>query len=339
MSSWKKMAMTKTIDQLIREKLSLSQSLAIVSHVRPDGDAVGSLLGLGQALIKAGKNVQMVLQDGLPEKYHALAYSDRVIRLLEPGFDTLIVVDSSDIERTGSVLADYPKPDICIDHHKTNLLFAHINLVEPDSVATAAILAQHMPAWGLEIDPDVASSLLTGIIADTIGFRTSNINSDAMRLAADLMDKGADLARLYGQVLVNRSILEMRYWGAGLAKLTHSDAIVYTTLTLHDRIASGYSENDDADLINVLSAIKEAKIAMIFVEQEDGSVKVSWRANSGIDVSGVAYAFGGGGHAAAAGADIKGDLTSVKQSVITATRKLLEDSLNNKRNSINSQKG
>lgn len=328
-----------SIDQKIRQRLSEAHSVAIVSHIRPDGDAVGSLLGLGQALIKAGKQVQMVLQDGLPEKYQNLAYSERVKRSLEPDFDTLIIVDSSDIERTGSLLHGQSKPDICIDHHKTNLHFAHINLVEPDSVATAAILAQHLPAWNFEIDQDIASSLLTGIIADTIGFRTSNINADAMRLAADLMDKGADLARLYGQVLVNRSLVEMRYWGAGLEKIVHQDGIVYTTLTLHDRIASGYSENDDADLINVLSAIKEAKIALIFVEQEYNRVKVSWRANSGIDVSEVAFAFGGGGHAAAAGADIKGDLTSVKELVIKATRKLLDDHLTSKNNSINSQKG
>jgi phosphoesterase RecJ-like protein len=333
------MQMLESIDTSIRRRLEDAQSVAIVSHIRADGDAVGSLLGLGIALMKSGKSVQMALQDGLPEKYRELACSDMVKRTLEPGFDTLIVVDSSDINRTGSLLSMHSHADICIDHHKTNLRFATLNLIEESAVATAAILAEHFPQWGLDIDQEVASCLLTGIIADTIGFRTSNINAEAMRLSAELMDKGANLSKLYGQVLISRSYEEMRYWGAGLDKLTRDAALVWTTLSLNDRIQAGYFENDDADLINVLSAIAEAKIAMIFVEQEGGSVKVSWRANSGIDVSELAFAFGGGGHAAAAGADIQGDLTTVKESVIKATKALLDGRFSEITKEMHIQKG
>ncbi len=316
--------MKKTIDDQIRDRLIQAKSIAIVSHIRPDGDAVGSLLGFGTALKKSGKSVQFVLQDGIPEKYIGLANSHEVRQELDDGFDTLIVVDSSDLARTGSCISAQLQPDICIDHHKTNTNFAIINLVEVEAVATAAILADHLLFWDLEIDKDVASCLLTGIIADTIGFRTSNMNAEAMRLSAELMDRGANLSLLYNQVLINRSFNEIQYWGKGLIKLSHNNGLIWTTLTLNDRISAGYLDNDDADLINVLSSISEAKIALIFVEQDNGSVKVSWRANSGIDVSELAYQFGGGGHAAAAGADIKGELSFVKESVLIATEALLD---------------
>jgi phosphoesterase RecJ-like protein len=105
--------------------------------------------------------------------------------------------------------------------------------------------------------------------------------------------------------------------------LEHEDGLVWTSLTLADREEIEYSGNDDADLVNVLSSVKEAEIALIFVEQSQNEVKVSWRARPGLDVSGIAFEFGGGGHAAAAGADISGTLSEVKKRVIIETKKLL----------------
>ncbi|MCJ7694580.1 MAG: DHH family phosphoesterase, partial [Anaerolineaceae bacterium] len=213
----------EALDRAIRDKIAVASRIVIISHVQPDGDAVGSLLGLGAALIKTGKTVQLVLEDGVPEKYSSLKYADQVSRSVSDEYDLSIVVDASDPDRIGSVLINHSKPDIVIDHHKTNLRFAHLNLVEEDEVATAAVLANHMPAWGLTIDIDVAAGLLTGIIADTIGFRTSNMTSEALRISADLIDKGADLVALYRQALVSRPFEAMRYWGAGLNRLQRDE--------------------------------------------------------------------------------------------------------------------
>jgi phosphoesterase RecJ-like protein len=117
----------------------------------------------------------------------------------------------------------------------------------------------------------------------------------------------------------------MRYWGAGLSSLDSDDGMVWATLTLEDRKKANYHGNDDADLINILSSVKEANIAMIFIEQNGGSVKISWRSKNGYDVSGVAMKFGGGGHKAAAGAEIQGELGDVKDRVLTQTRILLKE--------------
>jgi len=315
--------MIKENDQKIAERIKDSNSILIISHVRPDADAAGSVLGLGLALENAGKKVQMVLEDGA-EKFIYLPGSERITQKPAGEVDMIIVVDCSDPDRVGGALAEYGGPSLVVDHHKTNLNFGEYNVVESDQVATAAILFDHMPTWGLSFDADVASCLLSGIVGDTIGFRTPNVNSDVMRKAGALMDLGADLAHIYREELVMKSFKAIRYWGAGLNRMEHDDGLVWTSLRLADRKEIGYPGNDDADLVNVLSSVKEAKIALIFVEQPHNMVKVSWRTRPGMDVSGIAFEFGGGGHAAAAGADIEGTLEDVMEDVIIETRKLLD---------------
>jgi len=308
----------------IGQELHRAKRILIASHIRPDGDAVGSLLGLGLALQEAGKTVQMVLADGVPASFRHLKGSEQVVKRPSGEFDLIVVVDCSDSQRTGEVVSALGVPDINIDHHITNLNFARLNLVMPNTVATCAILAKYMPLWNLPITPPIASALLTGLISDTLGFRTSNMTPEALRLAAGLMDLGTDLPELYNRALVRRSFEAARYWGAGLSRLTRQGRLVWTSLTLADRSPAGYPGNDDADLINILSTIEEADIAMIFVEQHGGKVKVSWRAVPGVDVSAVALRFGGGGHAAASGAVIPGSLDEVQGQVIPATLALLE---------------
>lgn len=316
-------------DLKIKQKISISQNCLILSHVRPDADAVGSLLGLGLALRNSGKNVQMVLEDGVG-RFGYLPGVEAIRRAPQGTFDLIVILDCSDPDRVGQVLSDFGKPDLVVDHHKTNLQFGTYNVVESDQVATAAILFDHLPAWGLAFDPEVATCLLAGIVGDTIGYRTPNVNSDVMRKSAVLMDLGADLADIYREELVLKSFTAVRYWGAGLKQLEKDDGLVWTSLKVADREEIGYAGNDDADLVNVLSSINEAEIALIFVEQSQNNVKISWRARPGLDVSGIAFEFGGGGHAAAAGADVTGSLEEVKDRVLEQTLKLLEKQKNNK---------
>ncbi len=316
--------MTLDIIAAIKERLGGAQKILITSHVRPDGDAVGSLLGLGLALQNAGKTIQMVLADGVPSSFRYLEGSDQVRKVPDGDFDTFIAVDCADFKRLGKPFQSFRPPDINIDHHVTNERFGRLNLIEGEEVATAAILTNYLPAWGHEITQPIAAALLTGIITDTLGFRTSNITPEALRQAATLMETGVDMSELYMRGLVRRSLPAARYWGAGLSKLESSDGIVWTTLSLEDRKSSGYEGNDDADLINMVSAIDGHKVGMIFVEQHDKHVKISWRAlEQGINVSPIAKHFGGGGHAAAAGADIPGTLREIEPLVLRMTREML----------------
>ena len=308
----------------IKSRLDAAQNIVIASHVRPDGDAIGSLLGLGLALINAGKTVQMVLVDGVPSTLTHLEGSELIVREPQGGHDTFITVDSADFKRVGKFFENFGRPDINIDHHITNENFGTLNLIEAEEVATAAILTHYLPVWGYEITKPIAAALLTGIITDTLGFRTANTNPSALRLCAELMETGADMSELYMNSLVKKSFPAARYWGAGLSSMEQKNGIVWSTLTLEDRKRSGYTGNDDADLINMISAIDGNKVGMIFVEQSDNHVKISWRAlENGINVSKVAKHFNGGGHAAAAGADIPGTLNEIQPLVLRTTWEML----------------
>lgn len=308
----------------IKNRLHSAKKIVIASHVRPDGDAIGSVLGLGLALQNAGKSVEMVLADGVPSSFKYLEGSELIKKEPSREHDTFITVDCADFRRVGKAFQDLGQPDINIDHHVTNEKFGKLNLIEAEEVATAAILTNHLPEWGFDITKSIAAALLTGILTDTLGFRTSNVTPEALRQAADLMETGVDLPEIYMKSLVRKTFPAAKYWGAGLSSLESKHGIVWGTLTLEDRKRSGYSGNDDADLINMISAIDGNKVGMVFVQQNNNHVKISWRAlEPGVDVSPVATYFKGGGHAAAAGADIEGSLSEVQQEVLSKTKQLL----------------
>jgi bifunctional oligoribonuclease and PAP phosphatase NrnA len=316
--------MQHELNVAIKERLAAANKIVIASHIRPDGDAIGALLGLGLALQNAGKSVQMVLVDGMPASFKHLEGSELVKKEPDGNHDTFITVDCADFKRVGKAFEKIGPPDINIDHHVTNEKFGKLNLIEAEEVATSAILTNHLPEWGFEITKPIAAALLTGIVTDTLGFRTSNTTPESLRQAATLMEKGVDLPDLYMRALVTKTFPAARYWGAGLSSLESKDGIVWGTLTVADRKAAGYGGNDDADLINMISAIDKNKVGMIFVEQSDNHVKISWRAlEPGINVASIAKHFKGGGHAAAAGADIEGSLNEVRSEVLKKTREML----------------
>jgi phosphoesterase RecJ-like protein len=319
--------MSETLLAQIGQQFTGAEKILLATHLRPDGDAVGSVLGLGMALQSRGKSVCMVFPEGLPSNFRHLHGVDQVRRKVNFQPDLITVLDCSDLHRVGNVLEGLDAPIINIDHHITNEYFGSLNLVDTDSVAVAAMLAEHMPSVGLLLTKEIADVLLTGILTDTLGFRTQNMNPKALRISASLVDMGANLPELYTRALVNRSFEAVCYWGAGLSQLKREDGLVWTTLSLDDRKTANYPGNDDADLVNIISMINKANIAIIFVEQHNGKVKVSWRAQEGIDVSQISTQFGGGGHISASGAMIEGDLEHVRATVLQATRTLIEGTL------------
>lgn len=268
----------------------------------------------------------MVLPEGVPLAFRHLEGNQQIMRQAEQSYDICVVLDCSDLSRVGDVLGDRV-PDLNIDHHVTNLSFARLNLVDAEAVATSAILAEHLPNWGFSISQPAANALLFGLVSDTLGFRTSNMNAKALRLSADLMDQGANLPELYHLALIQRSFEAARLWGIALGRLQKQNGLIWTSITLQDKLDVGYAGNDDADLINVLSGITECDVSVIFVEQSGGRVKVSWRARAGLDVSRIAVQFGGGGHPAASGATIPGTMNEVQDRVLSATQSMLENSV------------
>jgi len=312
------------LQKKIKDRIQAAQRVLVTSHVRPDGDAIGSSLAFALALLDAGKQVQVVLSDGLPASFKQLPGADMVRTKADGEFDLIVSVDCSDLKRIGEALDGYHAPDIIIDHHVTAEAFGTLNLVEPEAVATASVLMRHMHAWGLAITAPIAANLMTGLVTDTLGSRTSNTSPECLRQAADLLELGVDMSTLYYRSLVRRTFVEAKYWGAGLTSLERADGIIWATLTVADRKASGYTGKDDADLINIVSSIDDAEVAILFVEQNAEKTKISWRGlKPHVDVSQLARQFNGGGHKAASGAELSGSLAEVRERVLEATRKIL----------------
>jgi bifunctional oligoribonuclease and PAP phosphatase NrnA len=314
----------RDLHEQICRVLAEAATVAVISHVRPDGDAIGSALGLGTLLKEAGKQVQFILPDGASALYKQMANYDSIQNRLQGPVDVVVVLDCSDLLRTGGVL-NGRKVDINIDHHPTNELFAEINLVEMEAAATSQIITQHTQAWGLSLSKASAEPLLAGILTDTIGFRTSNTTADTLRAAAMLMEQGADMSALYKSTLLERSYQSIKLWGRGLEHLQKDGRLAWTVLDEEDRKTSRYSGKDDAELTALLTTIKEVDVIVVFVVQDEGHVKVSWRGTSGVDVSNLAVSFNGGGHAPAAGATVEGTLDEVIERVLGETKKLLQE--------------
>jgi len=310
--------------QQIGEKLHQSQKPLITSHIRPDGDAIGSIISLGLTLKEIGKDPSLVLVDGLPSKYRFLVGSSEVKKQIPDDFDLAIALDCADSSRLGKAMAKIPI-DINIDHHITNNFFGKLNLVQPDHAATASILADILPKMGFSIQKDTANALLMGILTDTIGYRTCSVSADTMRLSASLVDAGACLSDLYKKTLISQTFAASQLWGFALSRLVQSGDIIWTSITLEDRRLAKYSGRDDADLTNILSAIEKTRVSILFNEQNNDKVKVSWRSNSEADVSKIAASFGGGGHPPAAGAEINGSLEQVQEIVLDRTRQSLSN--------------
>ena len=312
----------KTASQAIQQMLHKANSLLLVSHIRPDGDAIGSLVGMGLALQAAGKSVQLVLEDPIPARYRFLKGVELIQHAPGDPFDLGITLDCSDLGRLEGLFRER-QVDINIDHHITNENFARQNLVFPEAVATSAILAEMLPAWEFPLNADSASALTMGLVTDTNGFRTTGVTPETMELAARLMRLGADLPEIYHQSLVNQSLQNSKLWGLALTKLQQQDGLVWTSITLEDRKSSGYAGRDDAEVTNFLTSVEGCKVAVLLNQQSTEKVKVSWRSRNHLDVSRLALQYGGGGHPNAAGAELALPLPQAEQEIIASTLKLI----------------
>jgi len=306
----------------IKRLLKDACSIFIVAHVRPDGDAIGSLVGMGAALKEAGKQVQLVLQDPVPARYKFLQGSEWITHTPTGAYDISIALDCGDLARLGNFFTER-KPDINIDHHITNEKFARLNLIIPEEVSTSAILAEYLPRWGYPLSPVSAGALAMGLLTDTNGFRIPSVTAQTFRLAAKLMELGAKIPDIYHKALVSQSLQTSKLWGLALAKLQEKEGLLWTTITLKDRELAGYPGRDDAEITNFLTSVDSSKIAILFNEQSSDKVKVSWRTRNHVDVSRLAQQYGGGGHPNAAGAEIALPLAEAEKEVLKSTKGLL----------------
>ena len=318
-------ALLDNIAQLIQS----ARRVLLVSHVAPDGDAIGSMLGLALLLREQGKELALACEDPVPDIYTWLPGSADIVRQAGGPFDLIVSLDCSDERRMGSVfhegLAGIPL--LNIDHHVTNTLFGTVNWVDPSSVATTQMILKLADALDWALSAPVADCLLNGMVTDTRSFRTYNVDVEAMRAVLRLMEAGAALNEIARKALDRRPLASVRLWGQAIDGLQTDGEILWTEVTRAMRQRWGLSENGDSGLANFLSGVRESKAVVVFTERDNGTIDIGMRSVPGYDVAKVAHRLGGGGHPQAAGCTLEGDLATIKERVLDEVRQGLAEAV------------
>ena len=302
----------------IETLLRTAQRPLLIAHIAPDGDAIGSLLGLGWALKDVGKQPIMACADPVPEELRFLPGTQEIIAQVPDNEDLIVCLDSADLERLGPLYdeARFARHRVInIDHHVTNTRFGDAHLIEPVA-STAQVVYGLLQQLGWPLNPWTATCLLTGLITDTRSFRTSNTDAEALRVALALVEAGAPLAEINGQLNRDLSLRILTLWGRALSSLQCRDGIAWAEVSQKALRACGLSSTDTAGLVNLIASAREVQIAFVLVENAEGCIEVGFRSVPGVDVSRVALALGGGGHPQAAGCTLPGPMEKAREAVL-----------------------
>jgi bifunctional oligoribonuclease and PAP phosphatase NrnA len=317
------------IIQRILDTIRDSEKICVVGHVRPDGDCIGSQLGLALALKSQGKKVVCWNQDPMPKKL-AFLDPDRLLQRPEKGheFDCVIATDCASFERLGTaaMCIGERKSFINIDHHASNTRYGDINWIAARQPSTGELIFRLLRSANWAITPEIADCLFTAISTDTGSFQYPTTRPATYYVAGKLVDRGANLAKICDEVYQSYPLSRVRLLRHVFNhfRLTHNDQIAYFWLKKADFTRTGASADDSEGLIDHIRAIEPVVVACVFEEVEAELTRVSLRSKSDkVDVNEIAAQFGGGGHKAAAGARIPGRPMTVQRQVINAIRKAL----------------
>lgn len=317
------------IIQRILDGIRESERVCVVGHVRPDGDCIGSQLGLAMALKAQGKKVICWNQDLMPKKL-AFLDPDHLLEQPEKGreFDCVIATDCASFERLGvtGMCIGQRKLFINIDHHKSNTRYGDVNWIAARQPSTGELIFRLLRAANWAITPDIANCLFTAISTDTGSFQYPSTRPATYYVAGKLVDRGADLAKVCNEVYQSYPLSRVRLLRHVFNHfhLAHDDQIAYFWLKKADYTRTGAGPDDAEGLIDHIRAIEPVVVACVFEEVGPELTRLSLRSKSDkVDVNEIAAKFGGGGHKAAAGARIEGRPMAVQRQVINTIKKAL----------------
>ena len=310
---------------MIKDILNLinkSNTILLLTHENPDGDAIGSMLALYNWLCDK-KNVSMVMPE-VPPIYDYLKNREAIIERSNDEFDLAIVVDCSSIQRIGQNNNEFYKckKSIIIDHHISNEMYGSINFVDRAYPSCAQLIYYLYKNWNVEITKEIGECLLTGSITDTNGFSNDNVNKDTFLMTAELMNLDISIHELYYNLLLKKSMAqyELMKMATGRLEFYGDNRVVFSYISQEDMENVGAKKGDHEGLVDIGRNIIGVDVS-IFMREDDG-YNVSFRSN-GIDVEKIAKKFGGGGHKVAAGAKLEMSFKEAKEALIRETLKEL----------------
>ncbi|MCC6422189.1 MAG: DHH family phosphoesterase [Phycisphaerales bacterium] len=327
--------------QCVIEAINGCKHVLVTTHVRPDGDALGSTCALVLGMRQKGIEAQVLLLSHLPTKY-AFIYQENQVKHwdAEGGwpaelglerFDALLVVDTgtwSQLPGLKERIGQIKGPKVVVDHHLTQEEWADVKLVRTKAAAAGEIAAELLDRWGVKLDQPMATALFLALVSDTGWFQYSNTTPGTMRLAAKLMEAGVDTDRIYQKLYQNerpqRIALQTRAMDS--MKLAGGGALAVMRIFRKDFAETSAGVPDTEGLVNIPLQIGNVMVSMLGVEPGDfGPVRVSLRSKGQVDLAKFCEKFGGGGHARAAGLKLEGGLDEVMAKVVLEMEKVLQD--------------
>ncbi len=318
--------------QAIGRWLEEYESFVLLSHVRPDGDAIGSQIALGFALQAAGKKVRLINEDGLPDNLAFMAGSDRIETPPDEPLevDVVIALDTAAKPRLGAralAAVGHCERWINIDHHKSNPGYGDLNHIDSSSPATGQILYQLITALGLPMPDETRDAIYVAVSTDTGSFQYAGTTAETYEMAADLTRRGLEVGRINALTYDNHPMRRVELMRALLNTLEVEEGgqVAHWELTQDTVRALDLKPEDSEGLIDIIRAIQGVLVALFFEELSDGKIRVSMRSKDRrIDASQVCSQFGGGGHALAAGIRMDGPLAEARRQVIAAVAAEIE---------------
>ena len=296
------------------EAVRRHQSFLITTHVRPDGDGLGSMRALMEALERQGKEVQLVIASSLPERYRFLDSDGRIVHISHlperwRNVDAAIVLDTgtwNQLGDFGAFFRELAAEKFVIDHHLTQDDLGAMRFVDASAEATGRLVYEAIIALGVPLTESTAGFLFVAIAMDTGWFRHSNVTPATLALAADMVRAGAKPNLLYDRLFEENSLPRLKLMGLVLDRLevSHGGRVAHSEVRQSDYRLTGAMPQDTEDLVNFPRSIAGVEVGLLFMEQPRGGIKVSFRSRAKVDVARLAERFGGGGHRLASGATI-----------------------------------
>lgn len=312
------------------------QRFLLTTHVRPDGDGIGSMRALGEVLAGQGKQVDMVVLSGYPARYNFLNADGKIERFHPPGeawrsADVIIILDTGTRNQLGEFAGFLDRldvPKVVIDHHPTQDDLKALRLVDVTAEATGRLAFEAIQALGGQLTASTANALFSALAMDTGWFRHSNTTAATFALAAELVQAGAQPDRLYDLLFEQNTLGRLKLLSLVLQRLrTDCDGrVAVTEIHRGDYAATGAVPLDSEDLVNFTRSLSGVEVGLLFLEQPRGGVKVSLRSRGRVDVGRLAEQLGGGGHRLASGATLETTLEEAQQRVLDMVRVALAES-------------
>ena len=316
-----------TLDKIL-EEINKAESIVILTHEHPDGDAVGTSLALYNALKICGKdNLDLIIPE-CPNTFMFLPNaSDIKKESCIENYDLAITIDCANFKMLNgwSKYFENANTTVVIDHHGTNTMYGDYNFVNPDAPACAEVMIVALNHFNMEINKDIGTCLLAGIITDTGGFKYQGVTAETFEFVAKLLNKGVNVSDTYRKVLQvkTKSAFELSRIASNRLEFLEDGKIAYTYLTLEDYDKVNAVYGDHEGIVDMGRDVEGVEVSIFIREVRGKGLKVSLRSNEKVNVDEIALLFGGGGHLKAAGFPINGDLEVVKEKIINEVKRYL----------------